>query len=382
MALHYVIRAEERASFLRCRRAWNFGSRERRSLEPTGPSAAVDLQRTLLEALAVYYFPGMWDWQPAIVLPLVRKALTDSLRDQQIEYLAAHGLATLPPEQVELTAHRHEQASAMLEAYIGWAPTADAFSPIGVVVEADTTVPDHRAPHRDIVSPDGRTVRFRDRVHGLVIDEHNNYWIMEHRLVHGAWPDVETVMLDDRCLAWCWVWQREYGGMRIEGTIYNELQVGTPAAAAAPPGPRGSVSQTDTYIRPWAPVQDPQVLDTPAIPARPVYERRVQQGEHFRRIQVPRSREEISTFGARLSAQVLDMIDPNVLIYPNPAPAHCGPCEFRQPCIATNAGGDVESMLADRYKPRETDGPQAGRLGAVAPNRGGGALSTFGQRRR
>lgn len=381
MALHYVIRAEERASFLRCRRAWNFGSRERRRLEPARPNAAVDLQRTLLEALAVYYFPGMWDWQPAIVLPLVRKALEDSLRDQQAAYLTAHGLDSLPPAQAELAAQRHQEAAAMLQAYIGWAPTADAFSPVGVVVEADTTVPDHRSPGRDIVSPDGRTVRFRDRVHGLVIDEHNNYWIMEHRLVHGPWPDVDTVTLDDRCLAWCWVWQREYGGMRIEGTIYNELRVGIPAAVAPPPGPRGSVSQTDTYIRPWAPAQE-AAADSSAVPVPPVYELRVQRSEHFRRIQVPRSREEISSFGQRLSAQVLDMIGPNVLIYPNPAPAHCGPCEFRQPCIATNAGGDVEGLLADCYKPCEHDGPQAGRLGAVAPNRGGGALSTFGQRRR
>lgn len=382
MALHYVIGAEERASFLGCRRAWDFGARERRRLEPVRPSAAVDLERALLDALAVYYFPGMWDWQPSIVLPLVRKAFEDSLSDQRAAYLTAHGLDTMPADQDALAAHRRDQGARMVEAYFGWAPPVDELSPVGVVVEADTTVPDHRDPTRDIVAQDGRPVRFRDRVHALVIDGSNNYWIMEHRLVHGPWVDVETVSLDDRCLAWCWAWQREYGGMRIEGTIYNELRVGTPVATAPPSGPRGSVSQTDTYIRPWVSAQDPEVLDTPALPPQPVYELQVRLGEHFRRIQVPRSREEISAFGDRLSAQVLDMVDPGVLIYPNPAPARCGSCEFRQPCIATNAGHDVEEMLAECYRQRADDGPQAGRLGSVAPNRGGGALSTFGQRRR
>lgn len=382
MALHYVIGAEERASFLGCRRAWDFGARERRRLEPARPGAAVDLGRALRDALAVYYFPGMWDWQPSIVLPLVRKAFEDSVSDQRAEYLTAHGLNTMPAEEQELSAQRRDQGTSMLEAYLGWAPGVDEFSPVGVVIEADTTVPDHRDPARDIVAPDGRPVRFRDRVHALVIDEYNNYWIVEHRLVNGPWADVEAVSLDDRCLAWCWVWQREYGGMRIEGTIYNELRVGSPAATAPPPGPRGSVSQTDTYIRPWVPAQDPAVLDTPALPPQPVYERHVHTAEHFRRIQLPRSREEISAFGERLSAQVLDMVDPGILIYPNPAPARCGPCEFRQPCIVTNAGHDVEAVLAECYRQRADDGPKAGRLGSVAPNRGGGALSTFGQRRR
>ena len=58
----YRITAEERTRFKRCRRQWDFASPHRRNLrslafvEPALPSA-------LKDALAVYYYPGTWDWQ-------------------------------------------------------------------------------------------------------------------------------------------------------------------------------------------------------------------------------------------------------------------------------------------------------------------------------
>ncbi len=62
----YVITAAERASFERCRRQWDFGEGTRQDLEPLHHPESPDLDRAVRDALAVYYFPGMWDWDRGV----------------------------------------------------------------------------------------------------------------------------------------------------------------------------------------------------------------------------------------------------------------------------------------------------------------------------
>src|SRR5215467_5714876 len=81
--MDFLIRPEDRALFKKCRRAWDFGARTRRNLEPAQPPTVPDLNRALHDALAVYYFPGMWDWRPEIVLPIVRQAFERSMTRQR-----------------------------------------------------------------------------------------------------------------------------------------------------------------------------------------------------------------------------------------------------------------------------------------------------------
>ena len=121
-SLHHVVPAADRAAFLECRRAWDFSARERGDREPV-PAEPVDAERAVRAALAVYYFPGMWDWSPAIVLPLVRRAYTESVAAHRTEYLTAHGLANLPRDVAARADERAEQRGrATLEAYLAWAP--------------------------------------------------------------------------------------------------------------------------------------------------------------------------------------------------------------------------------------------------------------------
>jgi len=64
-----VIRAWDREWFKRCRRAWDLGSSARQDYEPVRPAGPSPLGPAIADALAVYYYPAMWDWQPAIVRP-------------------------------------------------------------------------------------------------------------------------------------------------------------------------------------------------------------------------------------------------------------------------------------------------------------------------
>lgn len=61
--LDYRISPDERARFKRCRRQWDFASLHRRDLEPTESLDTSALPAAVKDALAVYYYPGTWDWQ-------------------------------------------------------------------------------------------------------------------------------------------------------------------------------------------------------------------------------------------------------------------------------------------------------------------------------
>src|SRR5260370_30151450 len=62
-----IIRASERTAFRRCRGAWDFGARSRQNYEPLVPARAFDLEKAVHDALALWYFPGMWEWDRSLV---------------------------------------------------------------------------------------------------------------------------------------------------------------------------------------------------------------------------------------------------------------------------------------------------------------------------
>jgi len=86
-------------------------------------------------------------------------------------------------------------------------------------------------------------------------------------------------------------------------------------------------------------------------------------GDWFRRTWIRRTRAEIEGVGGRLSAEALEMLAPELVLYPSPTPDHCGRCSFRAPCLAMNDGADPGPVLAAAYQPRRADEPEEGRLG-------------------
>ncbi len=369
MALNFVIPAGDREAFLGCRRAWDLSARERRNRRPAVTEVLADPVAALRQALAVYYFPGMWDWQPGMVLRLTRMAFLDELAAQRTRYLREHRRDTLDDEQEQHCATTRDLGLALLERYFDWAPTVDELSPVLVGTEFDVRVPDPARPARDLATPDGRAVHYRDRVDLLVIDGADSYWMVEHRVVHGPFPDVDVLRLTERCLSWCWAWEQFYPGMRIEGTVFNELRDDVPMQAEGPATPtrRGSVAQNrGTYLRPWA--QPEPRLDDPSEDLQPIV---VGEGA-FRRVVVPRARAELAGFGERLAAQVAAITDPDVDCYPTPASERCAACDFRAPCRTMNLGDDPTALLTAGYTERDRE-PIPGQLGGGTWSTGRGA---------
>ena len=235
----FVITAADRASFLRCRRQWDFGARTRQDLEPLRP-ALPDLDRALRDALAVYYFPGMWDWDRGVRLPLVVQELERAL-DRQRQRGGRGGDPAGPadpPWQQALEAGR-----ALLASYFAWAPAADRFSPVLVETDFEVDVLDPARPGSGLVAPDGQVIRYTGRVDLMAVDARDAYWIVRHRVVDGDWPSTEQLVSDEEQVAVCWAWEQFYLGMAMTGIVWNEVRrpYGPAAGRPEPPRPR----------RPW-----------------------------------------------------------------------------------------------------------------------------------
>jgi hypothetical protein len=68
------------------------------------------------------------------------------------------------------------------------------------------------------------------------------------------------------------------------------------------------------------------------------------------RFPVRRNRHQLANAGYRMYLEAMDMLDPNVRIYPNQRNDwKCLNCQFRAPCIAKMDGSDWEQLIRDNY---------------------------------
>ncbi|MGI9018111.1 MAG: hypothetical protein ACR2HR_13570 [Euzebya sp.] len=373
----YRVTAEDRVTFLRCRRAWDLGAGERRHLEPLSASPVLDLGAALQQALAVYYYPGMWDWDRAVVNPLTHKGLAKALSSER-QAMPAAGATSQPAQRALL-----DQGVAVMEAYLAWAPTVDAFSPIRVETEIDVNIPDPD-PERtdtdaDLMVPDriATAVRYVCRLHLLAVDAQDRYWVVQHRVARD-FADARDLLLEEEAVAQAWAWERAYPGMRIAGTMYNEVRIGalddgmdTNGTVAAEPlpadasrhgwglrqhepsgGGRGPGQHRRLYLHTPAEV-DPSALGQPVVLGTTT---------RFRRTQIQRSAAAVQSMGARIAEEAAEMIQPTLPLYPTPTPMHCRGCAFVTPCLAMTAGIDPTPILDEEFRVGSDDVTE-GRLG-------------------
>ncbi len=351
--MDYRVSAQERAAFKRCRRQWDFGSIHRHNLRSLEP-APLDLNQAIRDALAVYYYPGMWDWQSPIVLPLVRKAF---MRTISAAPASAQRAADL------------DLGTDVLEHYIAWAPSLDDFGPLKIETDVEALIPDIREPGQALVTGDGRRVLYTERIALLAVDGADENWVVTHQVVH-EWQDVESMLLDEAAIAACWAWEQTYLGMDIAGTIHNEILVPTPdtlgelptQTRTGRPG-RGGYDQNEPS---GGGRSIPQLARPERLENRPGRSGRVEQETAgiLRRTRIRRSRGEIETTARQVGAEALEMLNPKLALYPTPSAAHCPQCLFVAPCLAMTEGEDPALDLATRFRPGPAEPVYEPRLGA------------------
>jgi hypothetical protein len=348
--VNYRITEEDCARFNRCRRQWDFASPHRRGLEPLSAANPV-LPAVLRDALAVYYYPGTWDWQPEMRQSLVRKAVVRALDDAD----APEALPT---------------ATALVDAYDAWASTVDDFAPVRIGHDVSGLVPDPRDPDRGLTTPEGSPVIYACRIDLLAVDARDEYWVVRHQIL-DEWQDLEALIGDDAAVAACWAWEQEYLGMEISGTIHNQVRVTgpfDPPAAGTPALQRVHQSEPSGGGR-----AIPQHRRLVARTSRTDESGPIEQftAGPLRRTRIRRSRAEIAAAGALIAGEAIEM-SRQPAIYPTFA-ADCGACEFCGPCLALVEGTDPEPMLAADYRRRPAEDQRKPRLGQSTWGFGRGA---------
>jgi hypothetical protein len=347
--VNYRITEDDRARFKRCRRQWDFGSR--RGLEPIKNTGPV-LPGVLKEALAVYYYPGTWDWQPEVRKSLVRKAVIgalDEATDSQPATLAI--------------------AQALVDAYDAWASTVDDFAPVKIGHDVQGLVPDPGDPERGLMTPDGSAVIYTCRIDLLAVDAADEYWVVRHQIV-DEWQELAALIADEAAVAACWAWEQEYLGMEISGTVHNQVRLAGPLDPPA----------ADSAAKPTRVQQSEASGGGRAIPQHRRLSARTSRSDDtghieqstaglLRRTRIRRSRADIGAVGAHIASEALQMISDSA-IHPTFG-AHCQACEFRTPCLVVVQGSDPEPVLAAKFRRRAGD--QKPRLGQATWGFGRGA---------
>lgn len=354
----YLLSADDRRLFKRCRRAWDLGSPMRGNLEPVGVPP-FDLEEAIREALAIYYFPGMWSWDRAIVYPPVLDAFDRAMQAQRRARLDRGALAEEDERQWQ---ELHALGSGMLRNYFTWAPTVDRFAPAWVGMEFGRGIPDPDRAGHELLTPDGREVRVRDRIEVLVKDAADVPWLVYHRVVDSEWSDLHQLELDERGLLHAWAWELDYLGWTIAGVLYYELRRAVPETppptdprdlpAASSPPPGGGWEPAERA--PLVPLRAPEASGP----------RLVQEGNaFFRRTRIRRSRDEVAAARLQATVELAEMTAPDLRIYPSPSPESCAGCAFREPCAAMYRGEDPTALLEASYRRRSED-PATWRLGS------------------
>ncbi len=112
-----------------------------------------DFGEAVRDALDVYYFPGMWEWNRAIVRPQAVEGFRKSMRRQRDAYTQHRELTGAQHDEWE---HQLRLGTDLLERYFSWARHLDRFTPLQVSTQFDVTVPDPQSPHFGLTTPDGR----------------------------------------------------------------------------------------------------------------------------------------------------------------------------------------------------------------------------------
>jgi hypothetical protein len=367
-----VLQPEEMELFRHCRRAWDFSARTRQNYVPSMPTHVFDFDKAIHEALGVYYFPAMDDWDRAIVRPLAVQGFHRSMRHDRQTY---ETFTRLTAEQEREWREHLELGETVLGHYFAWAAAVDEFDSLFSAEDVWAPIPDPHNPGNDLRTPDGQAIRYFGRLDQLISDPNDEHWVVDHRIAWNDWQNTDELLLDVVSLSYVWALELSYPQLRVAGTIYNELRIDAQEGGGQTNNQHAfDLEERDkrnmargarrvNLRRSAATPSESELIKSPQgdhvssdqRAADPTEVVKQEGNERFRRTRIRRSRASIENIGVQIAMQALEMRGPNISIYPNPSEKNCPSCAYRRPCIAINDGVDPAPILATHYRKRREE---------------------------
>lgn len=378
--LVHEIHTSERRSFRSCRRRWNWLFRE--NYYPKTTAKPLEFGVAYHAAMEVYYDPKTWDQDREVIGANAVLEFVRVCEEQKMNALTVNQQSMLDAEVEDDYAERVELGKGMLKYYFTRvAPVEDVgWRPVEVEVGFKVAIPNpetgedviwckcklcHEKYLKGIDESDedlglweGLPVVYAGRLDMLAQDDKGNYYIFDWKTARTVSEDIEFLMLDDQVASYVWALQKL--GIDVKGFVYHEQRKAYPL----PPkenktrrlGRKFSVSQSE-------PVDYDSYLKTVREYDTEAYEQGLYDDflhflkEHgvtyFGRFQIIKSYDEVQQTEFNIGQEALDIVDPNLRIYPAPGRFGCQFCAFRQPCLEANSNGDYQYALDTMFEVRE-----------------------------
>lgn len=389
LRLVHEVHTSERKSFRGCRRRWDWIFRQ--NYYPKMTPKPLDFGTCFHSGLEAYYDPKTWDLPESARAQLAIRAFKDKSDEQMKKAIAANVM--MDSEVEEDFKERVELGVGMLQHFFnyvaprwdhGWRPKAVEVSfmvPIKhphtgaeiIWCKCDTcwnkwinseeyakdALPEDHL-HYDFLRAawEGLPVVYAGRIDLLAQDERDQFWVVDWKTAARLLDDPFTLYLDDQVGSYPWaLWKL---GIPVAGFVYHEQKkgfIGKPTRLKVTRlGCSFSTSKSqdtdlDTFV---ATVAEEDTAAYQAGKYDDYIDWLKESGPKFyNRFLIYKSKEEMEETERNIGLEVLEMINPELAIYPNPGRFSCTTCAFKEPCQEKNSQGDYQYFLDTTMEVRE-----------------------------
>jgi hypothetical protein len=375
--LTHEIHTSERKSFRACRRRWDWIWRE--NYYPFMTAKPLEFGIAFHKAMETWYEPSTWKSDREFVLNLTVTAFIRSCEEQKKKALEEQDLPALEDEVEQDYQERFNLGIGMLGYYCtvvspkidqDWTPVKVEISFIVPIPNPETGDPYiwcsckrcqekiNNAGGPEVLGTYSLPVTYAGRLDALFEDRRGRLWIADWKTALQLMKDEEWLELDDQVGSYVWALNKLK--LPVAGFIYREQRKGFPQAPQENKQRRlgrlfsvNANQQTDydTY------------LETVYTRDRGVYEAglyneflemlRNESIEFYSNHQVAKTPEQLQSIEYNIGLEALDMLEPDLRIYPSAGRFGCSFCAFRTPCIEKNSQHDYKYALDTMYERRE-----------------------------
>ena len=334
-------------TFRSCRRKWQWSSGLQMNLEPVIPYVPFFTGKALHAALEFYYRDGV-----PLDQTVDKYLLSEKENMERVDDLWPAEKTSFE-EQIDLIRD-------MIYHYSLWQAQDERkyadknleFISLEQGFEIPLPLPDFVGEHPDAT--------LGGRFDGIVKHKGTGqYWIWETKTTRSATELTRSLVNDEQCGVYMYAASKMLG-VPVVGVLYNILRKKTPTEPKMLQN--GSLSQArsiDTTafhylstIRSCFPDWSKETIEQEY--GEMLASLLPNEDKFFLRYPVHRSDVEIKMLMTNVYHTAIEMMNPQLALYPAPNWLNCNFCQFRSPCLAMNAGGNYRVLLEEEYQHRES----------------------------